>query len=144
MPYVPSDREVRRLRAALDRAAFSEAERIMWLLSFLGLCTLEGIMIGVARTWTAVLLGSLASIGGSALLYWRLRGGYLSSVDPELHGIGLRTEAQRAFTALMVRQAFTGRNALRAKPEHDPFATWSQRVEKAQAPVEEEVAEADA
>jgi hypothetical protein len=68
---------------------------------------------------------------------WRIRGGHLAQIDRELHGIGLRTEAQRAFTALMLRQAFTGRNALRPKPEHDPIALWSQRIERSEAPVEE-------
>jgi hypothetical protein len=32
----------------------------------------------------------------------------------------------------MVRQVLTGRNVLRPKAEHDPFALWNQRVERAQ------------
>jgi hypothetical protein len=129
MPYVPAPQDVRRLRAAIDRAAFSEAERIMWLLAFSGLLTLDGVLLAGRGTWWGV----LGSLGGFVLLYWRVRGGHLADRDRELHGIGLRTEAQRAFTALMIRQVVTGRNALRAKPEHDPFALWSQRVERAEA-----------
>ena len=101
----------------------------MWLLAFAGLLTLDGILLAGRGTWWGV----LGSLGGFALLYWRIRGGHLAQQDRELHGIGLRTEAQRAFTALMFRQVLTGRNALVAKPEHDPFALWSQRVERAEA-----------
>ena len=129
MPYVPRSNDLRRLRTAIDRAAFSEAERIMWLLAFGGLLTLDGVLLAGRGTWWGV----LGSLGGFALLYWRLRGGHLSEQDRELHGIGLRTEAQRAFTALMLRQVLTGRNVLRVKPEHDPYALWSQRVERAEA-----------
>jgi hypothetical protein len=56
--------------------------------------------------------------------------------DRDLHGPGLRTREQRAFTALMLRQAFTGRNALSTRPEHDPMAAWANRVEKTEAPEE--------
>jgi hypothetical protein len=133
MPYVPSSIEARRLRKAIDRASFSEAERIMWLLAFVGLAALEGILLARGATW----IGILGVLGGFALLYWRLRGGYLAGEDRELHGIGLRTQAQRAFTALMVRQAFTGRNALSHKVDHDPIAMWSKRVERAEAAPEE-------
>lgn len=129
MPYVPAPQDVRRLRAAIDRAAFGEAERIMWLLSFSGLLTLDGVLLAGRGTWW----GILGSLGGFALLYWRVRGGHLADRDRELHGIGLRTESQRAFTALMIRQVVTGRNPLRVKPEHDPFALWSQKVERAEA-----------
>lgn len=129
MPYVPAPDEVRRLRAAIDRAAFSEAERIMWLLGFAGLLVLDGILLAGGGSW----IGILGAIGAFAVLYWRLRGGHLVSVDRELHGIGLRTSTQRAFVALMLRQAFTGRNVLRLKPEHNPFATWGKVVERAQA-----------
>jgi hypothetical protein len=134
MPYVPAPEEARRLRSALDRAAFTEGERIMWLLAFTAVATLEGILLARGAT----LIGIIGVLGGFALLYWRLRAGYLAGQDRELHGIGLRTEAQRAFTALMFRQAFTGRNALRQKVDHDPIALWSKRVERTEAaPVEE-------
>lgn len=129
MPYVPAAAEVTRLRAAIDRAAFSEAERIMWLVGFSGLLVLDGILLAGGGSWA----GILGAIGGFAVLYWRLRGGHLVSSDRELHGIGLRTAAQRAFTGLMIRHAFTGRNPLRTRPEHDPFARWGQVVERAQA-----------
>jgi hypothetical protein len=134
MPYVPPPDEVRRLRAAIDRAAFSEAERIMWLLAFAGLCVLDGILLAGGASWA----GILGALGGFAVLYWRLRGGHLADTDRELHGVGLRTSAQRAFTGLMLRQVFTGRNPLRPRPEHDPFKAWGERVERAQ--VSEEVA----
>ncbi len=134
MPFVPSADEARRLRRAVDRVSFSEGERIMWLIAFGGIATLEGILLARGAT----LVGVIGVLGGFALLYWRLRGGYLASEDRELHGIGLRTESQRAFTALMVRQAFTGRNALKHKVDHDPIALWSQRIERSEAaPVEE-------
>lgn len=128
MPYVPSADEARRLRAAIDRASFSEAERIMWLLAFAGLLVLDGILLAGGGSW----VGILGAVGGFAVLYWRLRGGHLVATDRELHGIGLRTSAQRAFTALMLRYAFTGRNPLRARPEHDPFARWGEVMERAQ------------
>lgn len=133
MAFVPTPEESRRLRAAIDRAAFSEFERIMWLLAFGGLVTLYGVLLGGRGTW----IGIAGGLGAFALLYWRIRGGYLVAEDRELHGIGLRTEAQRAYTALMLRQAFTGRNPLRTKPDHDPIALWSRRVERSEAPVEE-------
>lgn len=128
MPYVPSADEVRRLRAAIDRAGFSEVERMFWLLALSGLLVLDGVMLAGGGSW----IGIVGALGGFCVLYWRLRGGHVVSVDRELHGIGLRTSAQRAFTALMMRQAFTGRNPLRARLEHDPFAAWGQRVERAQ------------
>ena len=133
MAYVPSPEETRRLRAAIDRASFTEFERIMWLLAFSGLVTLYGVLLGGRGTW----IGILGGLGAFALLYWRIRGGHLANEDRELHGIGLRTEAQRAYTALMLRQAFTGRNPLRRRTDHDPIALWSKRVERAEAPVEE-------
>jgi hypothetical protein len=136
MPYVPSDREVKRLRAALDRAAFSEAERIFWLFAFAAWVLIDGLVVAGSGTWMALAIGALGALGGFAVLYWRIRGGWLADEDRELHGVGLRTQAQRAYTALMFRQAFTGRNPLRAKPEHDPFAAWAQRVERVEAPVE--------
>ena len=133
MPYVPSGEQARRLRTAIDRASFSEVERIMWMLAFTGLLVLDAILIAGGATWGGV----IGALGGFAVLYWRIRGGHLVAEDRELHGIGLRTQAQRAFTALMLRQVVTGRNALRAKPEHDPFAAWGSRVERAQVTEEE-------
>ncbi len=105
----------------------------MWMLAFIGLLVLDAILIAGGATWGGV----IGALGGFAVLYWRIRGGHLVSEDRELHGIGLRTQAQRAFTALMLRQVFTGRNALRTKPEHDPFAAWGARVERAQVTEEE-------
>lgn len=100
----------------------------MWLLAFSGLLVLDGILLAGGGSW----VGILGAIGGFAVLYWRLRGGHLVEVDRELHGIGLRTSTQRAFAALMFRYVFTGRNPLRPRPEHDPFKTWGERVERAQ------------
>lgn len=134
MPYVPAPDEIRRLRAAIDRASFSEGERIMWLLAFSGLLVLDGILLAGGGSW----VGILGAIGGFAVLYWRLRGGHLVEANRELHGIGLRTSTQRAFTGLMLRHVFTGGNPMRTKPEHDPFKSWGERVERAQ--VSEEVA----
>ena len=128
MPYVPDEEEIRELRSAIDRAAFSEVERIMWLVAFSGLLALDGILLAGGGSW----IGIVGSLGGFAVLYWRLRGGHLAGVDRRLHGPGLRSTRQRAFTALMLRQVFGGRNPLRVKPEHDPFASWGQRVERAQ------------
>lgn len=136
MPYVPSENEVRRLRHALDRAAFSEAERIVWLLAFGTWLVLCFLVIAGSGTWQALAIGGLGMIGGFALLYWRLRGGWLAAEDRELHGVGLSTEQQRAFTGLMLRQALTGRNPLRPRRDHDPYAAWSQRVERSEAPAE--------
>jgi hypothetical protein len=71
-------------------------------------------------------------------MYWRLRGGHLVDEDRELHGVGLRTEVQRAYLALMLRQAITGRNPLRPRVDHDPYAAWANRIERTEAaPVEE-------
>lgn len=106
----------------------------MWLTAFAGLLVLDGILLAGGGSW----IGIVGSLGGFAVLYWRLRGGHLAAVDRRLHGPGLRTQHQRAFTALMLRQVFTGRNALRRKPEHDPFGAWGERVERAQ--VSEEAA----
>lgn len=132
MPYVPDPAEERRLRAAIDRASLEGFERIWWLFAFAGLLLLDGVLISGGGSW----VGIVGSIGGFAVLYWRLRGGHLlrgfDPPDRDLHGIGLRTRAQRAFTALMLQQAFLGRNLLRKKPEHDPFANWGARVERAQ------------
>jgi hypothetical protein len=142
MPYVPSPDETRRLRKAIDRAAFTEGERIFWLFAFIALLALDGVLLA-GGTW----VGLAGTLGGSLLLYWRLRGGHLLIAEPdrddppldrELHGLGLRTRAQRAYTALMLRQVFAGRNPLRARPEHDPFAKWGERVDRAQ--VSEEAA----
>jgi len=136
LPFVPTPQEANRLRVAVDRAQFSEVERIFWMFAFAALVAVDGILVAGRAAW----IGVVGSLGGFALLYWRLRGGHLLRRDPpdrDLHGPGLRTREQRAFTALMLRQAFTGRNVLRRRPEHDPYAAWSQRVEKTQAPVEE-------
>jgi hypothetical protein len=136
MPFVPSPSQVKRLRRALDRAAFSEAERIVWLVAFASWAVLCFLVIAGSGSWQALAIGGLGMIGGFALLYWRLRGGWLADEDRELHGIGLRTESQRAFTGLMLRQSLTGRNPLRPRTDHDPYAVWAQRVERAEAPVE--------
>ena len=136
MPFVPTRDEARRLRRALDRAAFSEVERIFWLLAFATWLVLDGLILVGSGSWQAAAVGVLGALGGFALLYWRLRGGWLAEEDRELHGVGLRTEAQRAFTGLMLRQALTGRNPLRPREDHDPYAIWSQRIERAEAPVE--------
>lgn len=135
MPYVPTDVEARRLRAAVDRASFSETERIFWLFAFLTLLGADGMLLAGRAAW----IGIIGVIGATAVLYWRLRGGHLlrQDTDRDLHGPGLRTREQRAFTALMLRQAFTGRNALRTRPEHDPMQAWLNRVERTDAPVEE-------
>jgi len=110
---------------------------MFWIVAFITLLAVDGMLIGGRAAW----VGIIGAVGGLAVLYWRLRGGHLlrrdDVPDRDLHGPGLRTREQRAFTALMLRQAFTGRNALRTRPEHDPMAAWANRVEKTQAPVEE-------
>ena len=128
MPYVPNDAEYSRLRTALDRSAFSEGERIFWLIGFVGWVALCGLMLAMARTWVAVAAGGLGAFFGFSVLYYRLRAAHLNEMDRELHGIGLRTEAQRAFTALMFRQALTGANPLRPRNDHDPIAAWEART----------------
>ncbi len=137
MPYVPTPREAKRLRAAIERASFTEVERMFWISAFSALLVLDAMLLAGRAAW----IGIVGSIGGLALLYWRLRGGHLlrndDLPDRDLHGPGLRTREQRAFTALMLRQAFTGQNVLKPRPQHDPLALWAQRVEKAQAPAEE-------
>lgn len=135
MPYVPSAAETARLRAAIDRASFTEPERIAWLLAFSALLVVDGVLVAGGASW----IGMLGALGGFAVLYWRLRGGHLArseGSDRALHGIGLRSREQRAFTALMLRHAFTGSNPLRPKPEHDPFAAWGRRLEQTQVPSE--------
>lgn len=133
MPFVPTSSEARRLRVAIDRASLSDVERIFWLVAFLGWLMLDGLLAAGRASW----VGILGSIGIFCLLYWRLRGGHLVDEDRELHGTGLRTEAQRAYTALMLRQAITGRNALAPRVDHDPYAAWASRVERTEAPPEE-------
>jgi hypothetical protein len=136
LPYVPTDSEARRLRAAIDRASFSEVERMFWMIAFITLLAVDGMLIAGRAAW----IGIVGVIGATAVLYWRLRGGHLlrrDVADRDLHGPGLRTREQRAFTALMLRQAFTGRNALRTRPEHDPMQAWLNKVERTEAPVEE-------
>lgn len=129
MPYVPSASEAARLRAAIDRAAFTEFERIAWLFSFVAIIVVEMALVGAG----ASAIGVVGALGGFAVLYWRLRGGHLlrrGAEDRELHGVGLRTREQRAFTGLMLRHVFTGTNPLRPKVQHDPMAAWGQRVER--------------
>ncbi len=133
MPYVPSDSEARRLRNAVDRASFNDVERIFWLVAFLFWIMLDGLLAAGRASW----VGIVGALGAFAVMYWRLRGGYLVDEDRELHGVGLRTEAQRAYTALMLRQALTGRNPLSPRVDHDPYAVWANRVERSEAPVEE-------
>ncbi len=133
MPYVPRPDEERRLSHAIDRASLGEFERVFWFIALAGWLFLDGLLIAGRASW----VGILGAIGAFAVMYWRLRGGYLADEDRELHGIGLRTEAQRAYTALMLRQALTGQNPLRAKPAHDPLKIWAQRVERTEAPAEE-------
>jgi hypothetical protein len=133
MPYVPSTTDELRLRNAIDRAGLSEFERVLWFIALFGWLMLDGLLIAGRTSW----IGIVGAIGAFAVMYWRLRGGYLSEEDPELHGVGLRTERQRAFTALMLRQALTGRNPLRPRVDHDPMKAWAQRVERTEAPVEE-------
>lgn len=124
MPYVPSPSETRRLRAAIDLAAFSEGERIAWLGAFAALVVLDVVL---ALTGASV-PGVLGSFFGFVILYWRLRGGHLrrrvQGDDGGLFGFGLATQEQRAFTGLMLRYALTGRNPLAERVEHDPFARW--------------------
>jgi hypothetical protein len=137
VPYVPDEVETRRLRAAVDRASFSEVERMCWLAAFAALIVVDMLLVAGQAAW----IGIAGAVGGFAVLYWRLRGGHLlrqmDAPDRDLHGPGLRTREQRAFTALMLRQVLTGRNALRTRVDHDPVALWSQRVEKAQVAPEE-------
>lgn len=133
MPFVPTPTVERRLRDAIDRTSLSEAERVFWFIGLFGWLFLDALLVAGRASW----VGIVGALGAFAVLYWRLRGGWLTDEDRELHGIGLRTEAQRAFTALMFRQAIIGRNPLRPRPEHDPMKAWAQRVERTEAPVEE-------
>jgi len=77
LPYVPTDTETRRLRAAVDRAAFSEVERIFWMFAFVTLLGVDGMLIGGRAAW----VGIIGAVGGFAVLYWRLRGGHLLRRD---------------------------------------------------------------
>jgi hypothetical protein len=110
----------------------SDVERIFWLIAFLGWLLLDGLLVARA-SW----VGIVGALGAFAVMYWRLRGGWLVDEDRELHGIGLRTEVQRAYTALMLRQALTGRNGLRPRVDHDPYKAWASRVERSEAPAED-------
>lgn len=126
MPYSPPESELRRLERAIDLAAFSEIERILWITSFLVVVFLDLFMIARSATW----VGAVGSLGASLVLYARLRGIHLAGRvrgERGLFGPGLRTREQRAFTALMVRHVFMGRNPLRARPEHDP-RKWNQHL----------------
>lgn len=135
MPFVPSPDEARRLRRAVDRASLSEGERVFWLFSFalvLGagaiLATL-GAKAGMPHLLTTG--GLVGFVFGAFVLYWRVRGVFAARSAPEaergLHSLSLRTREQRAFTALMLRQALTGRNPLGRRGDHDPLESWHQR-----------------
>ena len=131
MPYVPTPVEVARLRSAIEVARFREGERVLWLTSFLSLAAMDIVLL-LRASW----VGLAGSLFGFLILYWRLRGGHLRGSG--LFGLSLRTREQRAFTGLMLRHAFTGRNPLAADPEHDPFERWHEPVGE---PVPEEPAE---
>lgn len=133
MPFVPAPDVARRLRDAVDRASFSDVERIFWLIAFFGWLMLDGLLVAGRASW----VGIIGALGAFAVMYWRLRGGYLVDEDRELHGVGLRTVVQRAYTALMLRQALTGGNPLRPRVDHDPYAAWANRVERDVAPAED-------
>ena len=124
MPYVPTPSETVRLRAAIDAASFAEGERIGWLSAFASLVVLDVVL---ALTGASV-PGVLGSVFGFVILYWRLRGAHLrrrvQGDHGGLFGLGLATQEQRAFTALMLRHALTGRNPLAERVEHDPFSRW--------------------
>lgn len=126
MPYVPTRDEQRALRAAIDRASFSEGERIAWLLALCAVLTIDAVLIFGGASW----VGIAGAIGGFGTLYWRLRGGHVVAPDDAgLHGLGLRTRQQRAFTGLMFRHMFTGRNPMAVRVEHDPFKRWEERAQ---------------
>jgi len=129
--YVPTTDEMRRLRRAIDLASFREGERIAWLVSFscvlmlgVGLlfwgdlddATLGAVSIDLAYA------GLAGFLGGFIVLYWRLRAGHLARSGPgelrHLFGVGIRSREQRAFTALMLRHAFTGNNPLAQRVQH--------------------------
>lgn len=134
MPYVPTAAEARRLARAIDRASFSEGERILWLTAF-GCWVALSVYVLLVPSW----IGALGAVGAFLVLVWRLRGGQLiltgqAGRDRDLYGMDLRTRDQRAFTALMLRHAVTGRNPLTPRPEHDPLAEWRAKAEKGRAP----------
>lgn len=124
MPYVPSIEEGAHLRDAVDAARFSEGERIGFITALLALLLLDLILAITG----ASLSGSLGAVAGFVILYWRLRAPWLrrTSDDPHrLFSLGLLSRPQRAFTALMLRQALTGRNALALNRQHNPYSRWS-------------------
>lgn len=132
MPYTPTPDEARRVGRAIELASFSEGERIFWLTAFVSIAVLDVYMIVSGMTWAA----AVGSVGSLLPLYWRLRGGHLAGKvagDRGLFGLNLATREQRAFTALMLRQVITGRNALAARVEHDPFKDWGKPLERAEA-----------
>jgi hypothetical protein len=138
MPFVPSPGETRRLRRAIEHARFSEGERIWWLVSFSALIALDLVLVFTGATWP----GLLVAVVGFVVCYWRLRAPYLAPVYPDdrdLHGLGLASRTQRAFTALMLRHAFTGGNPMTPKVEHDRYTAFAARVER-QEPAPEEPA----
>lgn len=135
MPYVPTNTEAARLRAAVNAAALSEGERVWFVSAFVALAIID--LVSMA---SGALFGLAVGLGGLIVLYWRVRGVYLasSSEDPAgLFSLSLRTREQRAFTGLMLRQALTGRNPLEPKPVHDPFTSWSRTGPGAAAEADE-------
>jgi hypothetical protein len=135
LAYTPTPTEARRLGRAIELAKFTEGERIFWLTSFLALVALDVVLVTRGGSWA----GLLGSLGGFAVLYWRLRGGHLARHargDHGLFGPNLSTREQRAFTALMFRYVLTGQNMLAQRPEHNPFARWGQQGERTAAPEE--------
>jgi hypothetical protein len=125
VPYVPTAPERRRRARAIDRASFTEAERIGWLTAFATVLVVDAIVL-----WRPSFVGLVGSLGALALLYWRLRGGHVRSggEDRDLHGVGLMSREQRAFTALMLRHVFSGENPMRGKVDHDPIGEWARRT----------------
>jgi hypothetical protein len=127
MAFTPTEAEAARLQRAVDLAKFSEFERLLWVSCLLCVIVVEAIMITVARGWPGVVSGALVVVGSFSVLYWRLRGGFLSGRVAGDHGLftpWLTTREQRAFTGLMLRHVLVGRNPLVPRPEHDPMATW--------------------
>lgn len=127
MALVLSDIEERRLRRAIELAQLSEFERILWLTGFLSLVVVDLLILVRGTTWA----GAAGTLAGWFFLYGRLRAPFLAGAvrhDRGLFGLSLGTREQRAFTGLMLRHVFTGRNPLVERPEHDPFAAFRRRV----------------
>lgn len=137
MAYTPTPGEARRLERAIELAKFTEAERVLWLSAFVMVVVVIVSVLAAKGPWPV----AVGAFFGLFLLYWRLRGAYLAGRvrgDHGLFGVNLATREQRAFTALMLRQVLTGRNALATKPEHDPLARWRQQSGPREAAPEEE------